>query len=171
MSFIFANQKKEQKKRTHKGVWKVAVVDDEESVHDVTRLALKDFEYNGQPLEILSAYSANEAKTLLEEHDDIALLLLDVVMESDNAGLELVNYLRNELKRDSLRIVLRTGQPGQAPERSVINTYDINDYKEKTELTTTRLYTVVRTGIQAYHHICTLSGHKQALEFMATQRR
>jgi len=149
--------------------WKLLVADDEPAVHDITRLALGGFHYDRRGLKILSAYSGEEAKRILLEQDDIALVLLDVVMETDDAGLRLVDFIRKELGNSALRIVLRTGQPGQAPERMVIDRYDINDYKEKTELTQTRLYSVVRTGIQAYQHIRTLSGHKQALEYMVMQ--
>jgi HD-GYP domain-containing protein (c-di-GMP phosphodiesterase class II) len=128
---------------------------------------LGGFRYQQRGLHILSAYTGAEAKHMLTQESDIALVLLDVVMESDDAGLIVVDFVRKELNNCDVRIVLRTGQPGQAPERAVIDHYDINDYKEKTELTQTRLYSVVRTGIQAYQHIRTLSGHKQALEFMA----
>jgi response regulator RpfG family c-di-GMP phosphodiesterase len=49
--------------------------------------------------------------------------------------------------------VLRTGQPGQAPEEKVIVDYDINDYKEKTELNRTKLFTTVFTALRAYRDI------------------
>ena len=115
--------------------WKIAVIDDEPAVHDGTRFALHDYRLNGQGLEILSAYSAAEGRELMRNHPDIAVVLLDVIMESDTAGLNLVEFIRKELKNETVRIILRTGQPGQAPERRVIVDYDINDYKAKTELT------------------------------------
>ena len=115
--------------------WKVAIIDDEPAVHDGTRYALSDYTLNGQGLEILSAYSAEEGRALLRAHPDTAVVLLDVIMETDSAGLDLVNYIRSQLKNETVRIILRTGQPGQAPERRVIVDYDINDYKAKTELT------------------------------------
>ncbi|UCF50865.1 MAG: response regulator, partial [Bradyrhizobium sp.] len=115
--------------------WKIAVIDDDPAVHDGTRFALSDYNLNGFGLEILSAYSAAEGRKLMAAHGDIAAVLLDVIMETDVAGLELVEYIRNELHNETVRIILRTGQPGQAPERRVIVQYDINDYKAKTELT------------------------------------
>ena len=102
------------------GRWKVAVIDDEPAVHDGTRFALSDYRLNGQSLEILSAYSAAEGRELMRNHRDVAVVLLDVIMESDTAGLDLVEFIRNDLKNDTVRIILRTGQPGQAPERRVI---------------------------------------------------
>lgn len=170
MSFLFAKPAEPPPSPTPSFPdWKLLVVDDEPAVHDITRLALGGFRYERRGLHILSAYSGEEAKRMLAEQDDVALVLLDVVMETDDAGLQVVDFVRKELCNHAIRIILRTGQPGQAPERTVIDHYDINDYKEKTELTHTRLYSVVRTGIQAYQHIHTLSGHKQALEFMAMQ--
>jgi len=42
-------------------------------------------------------------------------VLLDVIMETDQAGLDLVEFIRDTLKNETVRIILRTGQPGQAP--------------------------------------------------------
>ena len=100
--------------------WKIAVIDDDPAVHDGTRFALSDYRLNGQQLEMLSASSAVEGRELLFRHPDIAAVLLDVIMETDNAGLDLVHYIRNTLKNETVRIILRTGQPGQAPERRII---------------------------------------------------
>ena len=114
--------------------WKIAVINDDRAVHEGTRFALSDYSLNGQTLEILSAYSAAEGRTLMRAHSDIAAVLLDVIMETDAAGLDLVEYIRNELHNETVRIILRTGQPGQAPERRVIVQYDINDYKAMNEV-------------------------------------
>ncbi len=144
--------------------WKVLLVDDEPEVHEVTRLVLGNFRFEGRPLDILSALSAEEAKEQLAEHDDIAVILLDVVMESDQAGLALVDYIRNELGNRNIRIVLRTGQPGQAPEHEVIIKYDINDYKEKTELTAQKLATTLFASLRSYRDIMTIEANKRGLE-------
>ena len=103
--------------------WKVLIVDDEPEVHAVTRLVLGGFRFEGIRLDFLSAHSAAEARSLLRRHPDIAVLLLDVVMESEQAGLELVRDVREELANPFVRIVLRTGQAGQAPEHEVIAAY------------------------------------------------
>ncbi|MDH5181989.1 MAG: PAS domain-containing protein, partial [Gammaproteobacteria bacterium] len=130
--------------------WKVMIIDDDEVVHQVTLLVLSDFKFQGRSVKIIQGYSGKECRSLLEEHPDTAVLLLDVVMESDNAGLETVSYIRENLKNRFVRIILRTGQPGQAPEREVISRYDINDYREKTDLTTQKLYTALTTALRAY---------------------
>src|SRR4051794_35967427 len=120
---------------------KIAVIDDDHAVHEGTRFALSDYSLNGQGLEILSAYSAAEGRTLMREHTDIAAVLLDVIMETDVAGLELVEYIRNEIKNETVRIILRTGQPGQAPERRGIVPYDIHEHQAQTPPSTHQTFT------------------------------
>jgi len=130
--------------------WKILIVDDEAEVHQSSKLLLKNFTFEDKPLTFISAYSAAEAKGLMAKHPDIAMVFLDVVMEEDDAGLKLVEYIRKVLKNSSVRIVLRTGQPGQAPEAEVILNYDINDYKTKVELTYEKLISTVTTSLRAY---------------------
>jgi len=133
--------------------WQVLVVDDEADVLAVTRAVLGGCKFLGRPIELLEATSAAEARRQLEAHPDIALVLLDVVMETDDAGLRLVRVIREDLQRRALRILLRTGQPGRAPERQVIVQYDINDYRLKTELSAHALYTAVIAALRGYDEI------------------
>lgn len=147
--------------------WKVLVVDDEEEVHQATRLVLSDFEFNGRRLEFLSAYTGAEAKALMDEHHDTALILLDVVMEDTQAGLDVAKYVRQKAENRLVRIILRTGQPGQAPEREVITEYDINDYKHKTELTSTKLFTTVTTAIRSYRDLLAVEESRQSMNLLA----
>lgn len=146
------------------GTWKILIVDDEPEVHAVTKLALSDFIFQDKRLEFLSAYSGDEAKKVFEQHQDIAIVLLDVVMETDDAGLLVAEYVRNHLNNYFTRIILRTGQPGQAPERDVILNYDINDYKSKTELTAQKLFTVVIATLRSYRDIISIEENRQGLE-------
>jgi signal transduction histidine kinase/CheY-like chemotaxis protein len=146
--------------------WKIAVIDDEPAVHDGTRFALSDYALNGQGIEIISAYSAAEGRELLRRHPDVAVILLDVIMESDTAGLELVEFIRKELKNDTVRIILRTGQPGQAPERRVIVDYDINDYKAKTELTADKLFTALTAALRSYQQLQRMVETRRGLEII-----
>lgn len=145
-------------------VWKVLVVDDEEEVHAVTKLVLADFSYEDKRLLFLHAYSGREARKLIAEHPDTAVVFLDVVMEKNNAGLELVRHIREELKNSFARIILRTGQPGQAPAEKVIIEYDINDYKEKTELTAQKLFTTMVASLRSYRDILTIEANRKGLE-------
>jgi signal transduction histidine kinase/CheY-like chemotaxis protein len=146
--------------------WKIAVIDDDQAVHEGTRFALSDYNLNGQTLEILSAYSAAEGRTLMRAHPDIAAVLLDVIMETDAAGLDLVEYIRNEIKNETVRIILRTGQPGQAPERRVIVQYDINDYKAKTELTADKLFTSLTAALRSYQQLERMVQTRRGLEII-----
>lgn len=141
--------------------WLMLVVDDEVGIHDVTKIALKRFSFEGRPLEFLSAYSAEEALSILKKREDVALILLDVVMETDHAGLECARQIREELGIFSTRIVLRTGQPGVAPEEDVILAYDINDYRAKTELTSARLFTTVVSALRSYRDILALNKYRE----------
>ncbi|HYH17142.1 MAG TPA: DUF3369 domain-containing protein [Azospirillum sp.] len=144
--------------------WKMMIVDDEPEVHSITKLVLADFAYKGRPAQFLSAYSAAEAKEILAREEDIAIILLDVVMETDDAGLKLVHHIREELKNRHVRIILRTGQPGQAPERAVILDYDINDYKAKTQLTAQQLFTTTVAALRSYEDIMAIETNRRGLE-------
>ena len=144
--------------------WKIVIVDDDPSIHDVTKMALGGFSFAERNLEFLSAFSGAEAKQLLAEHPDSAIVLLDVVMEDDHAGLDVAKYIREDLNNKMVRIILRTGQPGQAPERQVITDYDINDYKEKTELTARKLYTVIYASLRSYRDLLTIESNRRGLE-------
>jgi signal transduction histidine kinase/CheY-like chemotaxis protein len=146
--------------------WKIAVIDDEPAVHDGTRFALSDYRLHGQGLEILSAYSAAEGRELMRRHSDVAVVLLDVIMETDTAGLSLVEFIRKELKNETVRIILRTGQPGQAPERRVIVDYDINDYKAKTELTADKLFTSLTAALRSYQQLQRMVETRRGLEII-----
>jgi signal transduction histidine kinase len=127
---------------------------------------LRDYVLNGYRLELLSAYSAAQAKQLLADHPDIAVVLLDVVMETDEAGLDLVDYIRTVLGNETVRIILRTGQPGQAPEQRVIIDYDINDYKAKTELTADKLFTTITSALRSYEQLKRLEETRRGLEII-----
>ena len=146
------------------GCWKVIISDDEEQVHKITQLALSHFTFEGKELKFFSAYSAEETIQLITQNPDTAIILQDVVMETDNAGLDVVKYVREVLNNDYVRIILRTGQPGQAPERQVIVEYDINDYKEKTELTSQKLFTLMYASLRSYRDILTIDHNKNGLQ-------
>ncbi|MCJ8312957.1 MAG: DUF3369 domain-containing protein [Saccharospirillaceae bacterium] len=146
--------------------YKLLIVDDEKDVHEVTKLVLHDFTFDGGVLEILHAYSGQEAKEIMLKEVDIAVVLLDVVMETPDAGLLVADWIRKTLLNKSVRIVLRTGQPGDAPEDKVIVKYDIHDYKEKTELTNRKLNTLLYSCLRSYRDIKTISRSCEQLSEM-----
>jgi response regulator RpfG family c-di-GMP phosphodiesterase len=163
-SILFAEEGSISTSSVNEDTWKVLIVDDESEVHNVTKLVLSDFQFDGKGLEFISTYTAAETKKVMAENSDIAVVLLDVVMEEEDSGLKLVRYIREELKNDLVRIILRTGQPGQAPEKRVIVDYDINDYKEKTELTSQKLFTTMVASIRSYRDITIINNNKKGLE-------
>jgi c-di-GMP phosphodiesterase len=146
------------------GEWHLLIVDDDEEIHTVTKLALSDLTVLGKHLVFHHAYSGKAAVQFLRQHPHTALVLLDVVMESDDAGLKVVQQIREELGMDEIRIVLRTGQPGYAPEESVIKEYDINDYKTKTELTRSKLVTSIIASLRSYQQIRTINQSRRGLQ-------
>lgn len=141
--------------------WKILVVDDEEDVHVITQMLFEDVTHAGKPIEIIDAYSGKEARDILSKNNDIALIFLDVVMESSHAGLEVVEFLRNKLNNQLTRVILRTGQPGEAPESKVILEYEIEDYKLKTELTAQKMITSLIGGLRSYSSLRNLQIENQ----------
>jgi len=149
--------------------WKLLIVDDEPEVHSVTRLALGDFRFKGRELDFISAYSGEEARQILQNDPEIAVTLLDVVMETDDAGLQVVQFIRQTLGNSFLRIILRTGHPGLAPERRIIQAYDINDYRAKTELTQDRMFSLMHTSLAAYERLNYLAHSRRYLRTLAEE--
>ena len=144
-------------------VWRVMIIDDDEDVHSTTTFALGNLDMQHRPLEFVHAYSAAQARELLKIEADIAVILLDVVMEQDDAGLHLVRFIRETLKLADVRIILRTGQPGYAPEIDAIRDFDINDYKTKSELTRIKLFTTVTAAIRSYEQIRSINTSRRGL--------
>jgi two-component system sensor histidine kinase ChiS len=142
--------------------WTVLVVDDDEAVHQVTRLVLDGTRFEGRPIELIGARSGGEARAILDARRDVAVVLLDVVMEADDAGLALVRHIRAQRERAPLRIVLRTGQPAQAPPRRIIVEYDINDYRGKAELTADELFSSVISALRSFRDLQTIQAQAEA---------
>lgn len=162
---IFLEEDESTEIETNFGRWNILVVDDDEEIHSVTRLALSDLKLNDKKLHFHHAYSGQQALEIMEKMGNhLAIVLLDVVMETDDAGLVVARKMREELKLMEPRIILRTGQPGYAPEESVIKEYDINDYKTKTELTRSKLVTTIIASLRSYQQILTINQSRRGLE-------
>lgn len=163
---VFADETADSLTEARAGAWKVLIVDDDQEIHLMTKLVLKDVEFEQRRLELIDAYSGEEACQILDAHKDIAVVLLDVVMETEDAGLRVVKYVRETLGNSFIRIILRTGQAGQAPEKTVISSYDINDYKEKTELTATKIFTVIVSSLRSYSLLTMVDRNRKGLELI-----
>lgn len=160
--FLFSDHEDEIVKEDREQ-WNILIVDDDVDIHKVTQFVLSEFDYLGKTLNFLNAYSAEEAKEVFRTHKDISVVFLDVVMESNHAGLDFVDWLRVEYGNRTARIILRTGQPGDAPEAEVIKKYEINDYKNKTELTATKLNTTLCAALRSYRDIMVIENTKKGL--------
>ena len=158
---IFTKKKKE---KIFDGYWNILVVDDEEEVHSITSIVLKNFIFKNRKVKLYDTYNIEDTKEILSSDIDFSLIFLDIVMESDNAGLLITKFIRDDLQNDTTRIILRTGQPGNAPEQKIIIDYDINDYKEKTELTATKLTTSVVSSLRSYEELLKIKDHEIILE-------
>ncbi|MDP6506139.1 MAG: SpoIIE family protein phosphatase, partial [Planctomycetota bacterium] len=163
-SFLDLEDEDESDSDDERESWTILIVDDEPEIHAVTRLALEGFQFDGKPIRFVDAHSAAEAKELIQQHSDTALVLLDVVMEEEDSGLQFVKFVREEMRLPLARIILRTGQPGVAPEESVILEYDINDYKAKTELTSARLFASVVLALRGYRDLRMLEATRRDKE-------
>ncbi len=150
--------------KTGKKRWKILIADDDRDVHAITKATLKNFSFENIKLEFYDAYSEDDSMKLLSKHSDIAVVLLDVVMDRDDAGLRVAKRVRQELKNKLVRLILRTGQPGSAPEEEVIINYDINDYKEKSELSSRKLFTTLYTALRSYRDLNKLEQNRLGLE-------
>ncbi len=163
---IFNNSLADSKTVIPDKFWKVIIADDDKQVHSSTRIVLSDLVYEGKKINFLSAYSSLELIELLKTNPDTAVVLLDVVMENTSAGLDIIKVIREEMQNSNIRIILRTGQPGYAPEKKIIMEYDINDYKEKNELTSQKLFTTVYSALRAYKDILAIRKGREAVQFI-----
>lgn len=167
---IFADENDSDENTSHNSrtslVWNILIVDDEKDVHSATKFALRNTIILGRPLVFLHAYSSQEAIDILSKNKDISVILLDVVMETPNAGLDLIETIRTTLNNLDSRIILRTGQANQAPELDVIRDYDINDYKLKSEFTQNKLYASLTSAVRSYQQIKTIECGNRGLDLI-----
>ena len=138
---------------TNRKPWKVMIVDDDDVVHQVSLMVLSDYKFEGRPVEVIQAYSGDVCRKLMKEHPDTAVLLLDVIMETESAGLDTVKYVREVLNNHAVRIIIRTGQPGQLLGKDMINEYDINGYLEKSVLTAQNLFNSLNNGLAEFCNV------------------
>ncbi|CAK0780676.1 diguanylate cyclase [Gammaproteobacteria bacterium] len=157
------DDQKDSAPRDITGNWRILVVDDDTEVHHATRYALHGVSILGRDVELVHVFSGAEAASLLQQDSDFAVILLDVVMEANDAGLQLINRIRLDMKLEETRIVLRTGQPGYAPPLEVLTHYDINDYRSKSELNQPRLLATIITALRSYQHIHAINVSQRAL--------
>ena len=163
MAMAFFAPEKPKSDRGSAPPWKVLVVDDDPDVHAVTKVAVHNHQFESRRLQLLHAMSVKEAQTVLRAHDDVAVALIDVVMETETAGLDLVSWIRKDLGNRFTRLILRTGQPGYAPQTELISDFELDGYTEKSELSRTRLITTIVTALRGYKLVRSLEENRQNL--------
>ncbi len=131
------------------------IVDDEPDIHMITCLNLKNFKFLNRPLQFLQAFSAQEAKEILTNESDIAVAFIDIIMEMEDAGLKLVEFIRKQLHNTLIRLIVRSGQVKFTFEESVLTHYDLSDYKDKTDLTSGKLHQMMEQVLQTYQVLIT----------------
>ena len=130
--------------------WVVLSVEDNQPYQDVLESALQEVAFEGRKIELLRASSAASAATILSKRQDISLILLDIVMETDDAGFYLIDTIRNVIGDELVRIVVLTGQPGVKPHDKAINEYNISEYWNKTDLSADKLKSVVVSNLRTW---------------------
>jgi diguanylate cyclase len=150
--------------------WKILVVDDDDQVQAVTRLVLRHIQFRDRPFKLVSATSAREAIELMQSQPDLALALVDVVMETKTAGLDLVRHIRDKIKNRSIRLIMRTGQPGHAPEQNVVIDYEIDAYMAKTDISAQKLVTTIIASLRTYEYIIEIQKLNAELEARVAMR-
>jgi signal transduction histidine kinase len=144
--------------------WKALVVDDDPIIHKVTSLALKEFVFRERRIKLLHAYTFAEAIAILRQEKQLAAAIVDVVMETEFSGFQLVNYIRNDLANNTLRIILKTAQPDFAPQIKIITDYDIQDYITKEEFSFEKLKTVITLALKTWSEL-------ERINFFACQKQ
>ncbi|MCP5303873.1 MAG: EAL domain-containing protein [Chromatiaceae bacterium] len=162
---VFSSLKDESRpaETTAEPPWLVLSVEDDTDYQATLAFALSGLEVAGRPVELITAQSATDAAKIIAKRKDIGVILLDVVMEDDDAGLRLVGAVRDFIGNASVRIVLLTGQPGMAPRKDVMSSYDIDDYWCKSEITSEQLVSVVTANLRTWKHLEDLRHAKESL--------
>ncbi len=156
----------DENKINNEDKWKILVVDDSKDVQHMTELVFEDFTFSGKSLEIMKAHSEDETKNILRGNNNISVIFMDIVMENNDSGLRLIDYIRNELKNNIVRIIIRTGHPGEALEENVFDKYNISDYKEKNELSSLKMHTCLKAALRNYMDIKTIEENKKEKEIL-----
>lgn len=155
---LFEDEESEEESEEIIPFWRLLIADDEKEIHSITEMVLKDFTFAGLGINMTSAYSAKEAIEILNMEPDFAVGVLDVVMEEDDAGFQIVEHIRGKQENQSMRLIMRTGQPGQiGTEYQVVLKHPINDIQLKTQTTDARFKAMLHLQLAEYSR---MAGYK-----------
>ena len=151
--------------------WKILLVDDDADVHSTTPLSLEHFTFAGKPLTFVSAYCEEEARQLIATNTDTAAILLDGKLETNEASLRLVTYIREQLNNQLVRILFIVDRPEECPDSSVIIDSNIHDCLTKVELDRGKLAISILGALRSYKTLKDLAEFHQQLEQLETRNR
>ncbi len=139
------------------------IVDDHPMTHQLAKYTLQSLVFKDKPLKFISAYSSDEARRLIEAHSDTALILLDMVMEDEDSGLKIADYIRNTLENKLVRLILWTGTIEKKAIEKIILKYDLNDYKNKVDLSPHEMVVTVLVSLKSYYDLMALETSRRKL--------
>ena len=132
---IFEEESEGGKSSDHFGVWKILMIDDDEQVHQSTVLALGDEVVLGRKLSFDHARSAKEALDIMNKGDSIPdLAFVDMVMETPDAGLRFAMAAKESTSWSSVKILLRSGQPGFSNEMEKARSLGVEGFAQKASI-------------------------------------
>ncbi len=143
--------------------WRVLIVDDDNFIHRMIKEINKNLRFENRAIDFISAYNSDEAKEILIKNNNVALVLMDIFLETENSGLSLAKFIREDLKNTETRIVLITGQGSMDLQEEIILNYDINGYESKTDLFSKKMNTVILSSLRSYRDIIRIKNNKESM--------
>lgn len=144
--------------------WQVLVVDDDPDGHTIPGTVLRDVTFRDKYVEVLDAYSTEEALDILSSNPDIAVAVIDIILTTEDEGLQLVRTIRENLENHLIRIILRTALEHNFPENRLVIDYDINGFSGRNENSSRHLVTSVITAFRSYQDLKTIHALNRSLE-------
>lgn len=150
--------------------WKLLILDDDDDIHRSLRDVFSEFSFNEKKVTIFNAYSTADAISTMQEHPDIAAVLLDIYMQESESGLTFVKYLRETLKNHSIQIIIFTeknypAHPGL--KNNIVLDYDIDDYIEKTDITPEKIFSIVVMALRSFQHLTQIEAAQKETQNIA----
>ncbi len=137
------------KHRDRADCWSVLVVDDDPVVRHLTRENLRGVDVDGLPLEIDACENTDAARKLIAA-TEYALIIMDVAIETEFAGLDLVEELKRSPGVGFTQVVVQSATPMTERSGRQAGMSGIADYWRKGEIAPLRMQVLVRGLVRAY---------------------
>lgn len=83
-------------------------------------------------------------------------MLVDVIMETETAGLDLIRWVRQQPALAATRVVVRTGESGSSTPKVVLQDFEISDYWPKTAVLASRMQMQMAGLVRSYDELARL---------------